>query len=135
MQIRHNIQWQMPPPITRPFDHIRMLQWLIIIKPVKDRIILDLIQLHINRLQGLDLQNIIPIVNGRLLIIKRRELHPLKMPPIPLLLPHHNPHGSPLRNIHGLDHKGHLIDEGDGAGDVVEDLDVSDLLPGCGGVL
>ena len=40
---------------------------------------------------------------------------------------HHDPHASPLCQVHGLDDPGDLIDEGDGAGDVVQHGHVTNL--------
>ena len=51
------------------------------------------------------------------------------MPSVPLLPPHHYPHGAPLGQVDGFDDPRDFVDESDGAGDVVEDLAVADLLP------
>ena len=42
------------------------------------------------------------------------------MSSVPLLPSHHNPHGAPLGEIDGFDDPGDLVDESDGAGDVVK---------------
>mmetsp|Transcript_8070 Transcript_8070/g.26460 ORF Transcript_8070/g.26460 Transcript_8070/m.26460 type:complete len:204 (-) Transcript_8070:1442-2053(-) len=57
------------------------------------------------------------------------------MPAVALLAAHHDPHGAPLRRIHRLDDDGDLVDEGNGAGDVVQHLHVAHLLPRHGAVL
>lgn len=44
-------------------------------------------------------------------------------------------HLPPLGNVDRLDDPGDLVDKGDGASDVVQDRNVSDLLPGHGHVL
>ena len=54
---------------------------------------------------------------------------PLEMSSVSLLPPHHDPHGAPLGQVDGFDDPGDLVDEGDGAGDVVKDLAIPDLLP------
>ena len=73
------------------------------------------------------LSRAIPISDTNLLIIKGREPHALEVPAVPLLAPHHDPHGAPLRRVHRLDHPWDLVDKRDGASDVVDDLDVADL--------
>lgn len=67
------------------------------------------------------------IVQRWLLIVKGWEAHALEVPSVPLLPPHHNPHGAPLSHVHGLNHPGDLIHKGDGPGDVVDDLDMAHL--------
>ena len=57
------------------------------------------------------------------------------MPSIPLFPPHHDPHAAPLCHIERLNDPGHLVDECDCAGDVVQHGDVAHLLPWHGHVL
>lgn len=47
------------------------------------------------------------------------------MPPISLLASHHDPHGAPLGDIDRLDHARNFVDEGDGAGHMVENLRIT----------
>lgn len=51
------------------------------------------------------------------------------MPSVALLSSHHQVHGGPLRHVDRLHHPGYLVYESDRAGDVVENLYVSNLLP------
>lgn len=51
------------------------------------------------------------------------------MATISLFAPHHDPHRSPLRNVDRLDDVRNLVTERDRACNVVDDVDVSDLLP------
>ena len=48
-------------------------------------------------------EDIVGVVERRLLVVKGREAHALKVPPVALLAAHHDPHRAPLRNVHGLD--------------------------------
>mgnify|MGYP001254942800 CR=1 FL=1 len=52
------------------------------------------------------------------------------MAAVTLLAPHHDPHGTPLRDVHGLNYPWDLIHESNRAGDVVDDFALADLLPG-----
>ena len=54
------------------------------------------------------------------------------MSSVSLFSSHHDPHGSPLRDVDRLDDSGNFIHEGDGTCDMVEGLDSSDLFPGHG---
>lgn len=65
------------------------------------------------------------VVERRLFVIEGREAHALEVPPVPLLAPHHDPHRSPLRDVHRLDDARDLVHEGDGAGDVVQHLTIT----------
>ena len=69
-------------------------------------------------------QQIVGIVKGGLLIVKGREAHALEVPPISLLAAHHDPHGAPLRHVHGLDDPWDLVHEADGSSDVVQHLHI-----------
>ena len=102
-------------------------QWLVIVKPVVDGLVLLGVQLDLDGFQGLDVQDVVGVVQGRLLVVKRRETHPLKVVPVSLLPSHHDPHGAPLGQIHGLDDPRDLVDEADGSGDVIQHADVTNL--------
>ena len=52
------------------------------------------------------------------------------MSSVPLLPPHHDPHGSPLGQVDGFDDPRDFIDESNGARNVVKDLAIPNLLPG-----
>ena len=67
-------------------------QRLVIIEPLIDMSIFLLIQLHLHWLKRLHVQHIISVVKGRLLIVKRREPHPLKVTSITLFSTQHDPH-------------------------------------------
>ena len=67
-------------------------------------------------------QDIVRIIKGGLFVVERREAHALEVPAIPLFAPHHDPHGAPLRNVHGLYHKRNLIHKADGSRDVVQHI-------------
>lgn len=59
----------------------------------------------------------------------KNQPHSLEVSSITFLSSHHQVHGGPLRHVDRLDHPGYLVHERDRAGDVVEDLHVSNLLP------
>ena len=107
-----------------------MLQWLVIIEPIKDWVVFLFIEFHLNGLKGLNIEYIVTIVKGGLLIIKRRESHSLEMTAVTLFSTHHDPHGAPLCGIHWLNDFGYLIDECNGTSNVIESLHISHLLPG-----
>ncbi len=103
---------------------------LVVVEPVADGAILVAIQVHLDGVEGLDIENVIGIVEGRLLVVKGREAHALKVAPVALLPAHHGPHGGPLGDKDGLADARRLIHKGDGARHVVEDGHVAHLLPG-----
>ena len=82
---------------------------------------------HLNGLEGLNVEDVVGVVERRLLVVERREPHPLEVATIALLSAHHDPHRTPLSQVDGLDDPGNLVDEGDGAGDVVQHGDVANL--------
>ena len=100
-----------------------------IVEPVEYRVILILIEFHLDRLQWLHVQDVVAIVERRLFVIERREAHPFKMASVAFLSPHHNPHGAPLGLVDRFNHFWGLVDEGDRASDMIQDLDSSLLLP------
>ena len=57
VQITHNIQGEVPFPITRPIDLVCKFQRIMIIKPIEHSIVLFLVQFHLNRLQRFHLHN------------------------------------------------------------------------------
>ena len=64
------------------------------VDPVGDGDVLLGIELHLDRLERLHVEDVVGVVEGRLLVVKRREAHPLEVAPVPLLTPHHDPHGA-----------------------------------------
>ena len=46
--------------------------------------------------------------------------HSLEMSSVSFLPSHHDPHGSPLGQVHRLNHPGDLIHKGDGSGDMIQ---------------
>jgi hypothetical protein len=106
-----------------------VLQWLVVIEPIKDWVIFLFIELHLNSLKRLYIEYVVAIVKGRLFIVKRRESHSLEMTAVALFSAHHDPHGAPLCGIYRLNDLGYLIDECNGTCYVIESLHISDLLP------
>jgi len=100
-----------------------------IIEPVINSVVFLLIKLHIDGLKRFHLKDIVPIIQRSLLIVKGWKPYSFEMPPISFLSPHHDPHGSPLSSVDGLNHPWNLVNEADGSCDVVENFHVSDLFP------
>lgn len=130
MQVCHRIQREVPFSIRRPIHLFRMLQRLMIVKPVKYCIIFTLVQFHVDWLKRLHFKDIISVIKRGFLIIKWWETHSFEMTTISFLSSHHDPHRSPLSSVDGLDNFGDLINEGDGSSDMIEDSDCSYLFPG-----
>ncbi|KAI3486862.1 hypothetical protein L1887_49500 [Cichorium endivia] len=107
---------------------------LVIVEPVDDGTVFVLVELELDGLEGLYVEEIVRVVDDRFLVVKGRETHALEMATVALLSAHGDPHGGPLCVEDGFDDAGHLVDEGDGAGDVVEDGNLAHLLPGHGDV-
>lgn len=72
-------------------------------------------------------QDIVCIVQRRLLVIEWREAHALEMPAITFLAPHHDPHSPPLCSVHWLYHERDFIDKADGSRDMVKHINLLDL--------
>ena len=81
----------------------------LVVKPFVNRGIFSLIKLHLDRLQGLDIFDILRPRKRWLFVIERREPHSLEMSPVTLLSPHAHPHGSPLGMKDGLDDSRRLV--------------------------
>jgi len=106
-----------------------------IVEPFQNGGVLGLIEVELNSFKGIHIKNVVAVVEGGLLVIERRESHSLKMPAVPLLPPHSQPHAAPLCMVHGFNDTGNLVHESDGPGDVVEDWNLAYLLPREGDVL
>lgn len=103
-------------------------------KPKKDEklensAVLLRIQLHANGLERVHAQDVLAVVQRRLLVVERREAHPLEVPPVALLAPHRRPHRGPLRHVDRLRHERDLVHERYGAGDVVQRAHRAHLFP------
>jgi hypothetical protein len=130
VKIGHHRQGKPPEAIGGAINQFCVLQWLVVIEPIKDWVIFLFIELHLNGLKGLNIEYVVAIVKGRLLIVKRRESHSLEMTAVALFSAHHDPHGAPLRGIDRFNDLWYLIDESNGTSYVIESLHISDLLPG-----
>jgi len=67
-------------------------EWLVVIEPFSNGLVLVRIKVHLDRLQWLDIQNVVGVVQRWFLIVERWKTHPLEVPPIALLTSHHYPH-------------------------------------------
>ena len=112
-----------------------MLKRLVIIEPIKYRVVFLLIEFHLDCLKWFNVKDIVTIVKRRLLIVKRWESHTLEVTSVSLLTSHHDPHRAPLSSVDWLDNLWDLIDECDCSRDMVKGFHVSNLLPRHGHVL
>lgn len=129
VQVGHDVQWKVPLPVRRPADHLAVLEGLMVVKPVIHSVVLLKIQLHIDRLKGLHLEDIVSVVKRSLFIVEGREPHSLEMPSISLFSSHHNPHSAPLSSENRLDNLGDLVHKTDSSGNVVKHFHSPDLFP------
>ena len=104
-------------------------EWLRIVEPVVNSGVFFLVKLKLDGFERLDIQDVVTIVERRLLIVEGRETHALEVPTVSLLSPHSEPHSTPLRMVYGLNDTGNLVDERDSTRDVVEHWHLADLLP------
>jgi hypothetical protein len=125
----HHGERELPATVRRPVHHLGEAQREVLVEPARDRAVLVGVELDRDRLERLDVEDVVAVVERRLLVVEGREAHALKVPPVPLLAPHHDPHRAPLRDVDRLDHLRHLVHKRDRAGHVVEDVDHADLLP------
>mmetsp|Transcript_79856 Transcript_79856/g.222351 ORF Transcript_79856/g.222351 Transcript_79856/m.222351 type:complete len:337 (+) Transcript_79856:6104-7114(+) len=100
-----------------------------VVKPVDDRLVLGIVETHLDSLKGLHIEHVVAIVKRGLFIIERREAHSLEVAPVALLPPHHDPHRPPLGHVDRLDDLLNFGTERDGATAVVHCLTIPDLRP------
>lgn len=68
MQICHYRKRQGPLAIRSAVDELGVLQRLrTIVKPVEHRLVFIVVQLHLNSLQGLHIENVVAVIQRRLL--------------------------------------------------------------------
>mmetsp|Transcript_39335 Transcript_39335/g.83814 ORF Transcript_39335/g.83814 Transcript_39335/m.83814 type:complete len:530 (-) Transcript_39335:36-1625(-) len=135
--VQHTLlgQSQAPLPVACAVDLLGVEEGNGIVEPLDDGLIFIRVQLHLDGLERLDIQDVITIIERRLLIIERREAHSLEVSSVSLLSSHHDPHGTPLGEEDWLDDLLALSAEGDGSTAVVDRAAVPDLLPWDGDVL
>ncbi len=80
--------------LTTVYSLLGANQWLMFIEPILDRFILLHIQVHLDGLQGFDVQDVVCVVQRRFLVVEGWETHALEMAAITLLPSHHYPHRS-----------------------------------------
>ena len=132
VQVGHDRQGQ-PPAAVRGAVHqtcAAELEGLMVVEEIKDCIVFLLVEFHLDRLKRLAFEDVVAVVEGRLLVVEGREAHALEVTPISLLSPHHDPHRAPLGSVDRLDDLWGLIDESNGSCNVVQNLDGALLLPG-----
>lgn len=100
--------WNWPPPIIiiQAIPIPGSNQRLVIVEPLVDMSVFLLVELHLDWFQWLHIQHVVGVVEGRLLIIKWREPHPLEVTSITLLTTHHDPHRTGRgggRRVNGID--------------------------------
>ena len=134
MQIGHCVEGEVPFSVGRATDHFGVLEGLMVVEPVIDHVVFFFIELHVDGLKWFHFEYVVPIIQGSLFVVERRKPDSFEMPSISFLPSHHDPHCAPLSGIDRFNHSRNLIYETNCTGDVIEDLDVSDLLPGHGSV-
>lgn len=125
----------MPFLVAGSVNYFSVLERLMVIEPIEYSIVLLLIEFHVDGLQRLYIEDIVPIIQRRLFIVKGWESHSLEMPSISLLPPHHDPHSSPLSGVDRFYDLWDLVNKSDCPCDMIENLDVSNLLPRHGYIL
>ena len=134
-----HVQRQAPRPVRWPVDDAptRSTRPRVVpqrpdpvVEPARDLAVLVLVELHLDGLERVDVEQVVGVVERRLLVVEGREPHALEVPAVALLAAHHDPHRAPLRDVDGLDDARHLVDESDRSRDVVQSSHVPDLLPG-----
>lgn len=126
---RHLREFEVPELVRAAVDVGRVEEGFGVVEPLEDRRVLVLVELKLDRLEGLRVEDVVAVVERRLLVVEGREAHALEVAPIALLAPHREPHGRPLGVVNGRHDGRDLVDEGDGSRDVVDDRDLTDLLP------
>ena len=63
-----------------------------VVQPVQHRLVFLRVKFHLYCLERFDRQDVLGVVQGRLLVVEGRETHALEVATIPLLPPHHDPH-------------------------------------------
>lgn len=71
-----------------------VFEGLVLVEPLHTGAILLCVQLHLNGLQRLNIQDVVCVIQRRLLIIEGWEAHALEVPSVSLLTTHHNPHST-----------------------------------------
>jgi hypothetical protein len=129
VQVGENRGVQSPFLVAGTIDVGSSNEWLRIIEPLEDGCVFFLVQIDADRIERLDVQNVVTKVKWRLFVVKRREAHSLEVLSISLLSSHHHPHGTPLSCVHGLDNARDFVYKGDRTGKVVKDLNVTHIFP------
>jgi hypothetical protein len=104
-------------------------QWASVVKPFNYGGVFSLVEIELNSFEGVDIEDVVAIVEWRLLVVKGGKPHSLKVPTVPLLSTHSKPHTAPLGMVYGLNDTRNLIHEGDGSGDVIKHWNFAYLLP------
>ena len=100
-----------------------------VVEPLAHIRVLLLVQIHADGFKRLHVEYIVTVVEGRLFVVERWKTHPLEVAAVTLLPTHQNPRCPPLRHKDRLyDHR-NLVDKRNGAGNVIQNLDVANLLP------
>mmetsp|Transcript_20098 Transcript_20098/g.58313 ORF Transcript_20098/g.58313 Transcript_20098/m.58313 type:complete len:589 (-) Transcript_20098:72-1838(-) len=124
-----------PLPVAGAVHLLGTCERLRVIEPIDDGLVFGLIQLHLDGLEGLHVENVVAIIERRLLVIEGREAHALEVASVTLLAAHHNPHGAPLRQEDRLHDTLGLGAESDRTAAVVNRPAIANLLPRHRGVL
>ena len=119
----------MPRFITWTINKLRFSKRHVIIEKVKYRIIIFLIQFHLNAFKWLCIKYVFSIIQSWLLWIKWRHSHSFKMLSVSLLSSHHDPHCRPLRSVNWFYDFRSFIDKCNSPSDMVKYFDISNFFP------
>lgn len=100
-----------------------------VIEPIKDRVVFFFIEINLNRFKRLHVKDVVAVIKRGFFVIKGWETHSFKMASVAFFSAHHDPHGTPLGCVDGLDDFWGLIDKGNRTGNVIQDFNGSLLLP------
>jgi hypothetical protein len=106
-----------------------------VVKPLDYWSIFGIIEIKLNGFERVNIEDVVAVVEWRLLVVEGWEPHSFEMSTVPLLSTHSKPHAAPLCMVYGLNDARDLVHECDSSGDVIEYWNFAYLLPWEGDVL
>ena len=76
-----------------------------IVEPLGNSRIFLVVELELNSLERLDIEDVVSVIERRLLVVEGRETQTFEVTTISLLSSHGDPHGSPLSVVLGRDRR------------------------------
>ena len=128
--VQHRLLCQRQLPLSIPtINLVCVLQRFGHVEPLSHWRIVILVQLELNRVQRVNVQDIVTKVDWRFLVVERGKPHSLEMTTIAFLPTHHQPRRTPLGYKHGLNHSRGFRHKCNSTSHVVHHLHVLNLLP------